>query len=436
MPTDAPPRSLDDLTSDLRARTVRQSSEIMGGNYRGVSAFAPLVDPLTAEAADAIDRLRAERSRPCDELTAEPCAMFKNFRNAKGTEIDRLRAEIGQCMEEVHAFAVLTGALPGDNVIRHLSRARKHSDLAAAISAVADLYLANFNTTRAQEALAGLRKIVADAGYEMLAPSEVAALRNPPASLPDAALTAKAVKSALALLRPILKNHALCIFFVNGDVECTCGERSRNVPSWVEHVLGLLAFGSEPSAAKATHLSHVALVDDPPDPNCRIGDPEAPTVNPAACSKCGATGLNGDFCRCDPEEELPRDDASAERLAAFRDVAGGLSRHPGPSRLRNGYHILAIERAFGDSYKITAKVPDVLWNDGVTKEPFDFVVDAKGIYASNHDYDILDFVPPPAPRRPTKAILLAEIDHGLKAGDTANDVLAAIADAIRAEGES
>lgn len=205
----APPRPLDDLTRDLRARTIEESSKAMGLGVRWPEAYKPLIDPLTLEAADAIDRLRAELQR------------------------------YGSV---VHGYAAMTGALPGDNVFKHYARVSGDASINDAIKSTANLYLANVGEHRAGKALAGLYRIVADAGYQMLTSSEVEELRAEKADL-----ATKTVKSALAAFRPILKHHFVRDYIApGGNIDCACGVRVRTIADHVDHVLNILAFGAEP----------------------------------------------------------------------------------------------------------------------------------------------------------------------------------------------
>jgi hypothetical protein len=241
-----PPRPLDDLTRDLRARTLRKSARAIGNDVPDI--YAPLIDPLTTEAADAIDRL---------------CVDLNRFGTA------------------VQGYAAATGAFVGDDVFEHLAWIKSNPSVADAIYSVANLYFEKITTLSAQQALAGLRRVVEHAGYEMLAPSEAAARRAK-----DSKPSGFVVPTSDDVHDEVYRAYRN----IRGD---------ENVPKDVEQVLDVIIEAILKQNETTFTLIESMIPKTPDQPNR--------TRRVLGCALCGASGKDGDYCRCDPEENLPRD---------------------------------------------------------------------------------------------------------------------------------
>lgn len=248
----APPRPLDDLTRDLRATQKRRWVATGVGTLESYPIGA---DPLALEAADEIDRLRIK----VDGLSME-------IADAK---IDPLTRE-----PKVFAYDVICSLAPF--TIDHVTRYRRRIDLDGRKYSIIlsenipskrdgknSLYLAAHFLSYGYEwpesdTLANVVAHFAEVLWERT--YRPAPKIEPPITtkasiiveVDDAAIseiTAKAIRSALVILRPILKAHRLSdVFRAPGGRECVCGKFVADVDGQVDHVLTLLAFGNEPGA--------------------------------------------------------------------------------------------------------------------------------------------------------------------------------------------
>lgn len=354
--TDAP-RPLDDLTRDLRARqaipyfALAQSMLIVAPFNFGGTTGGSKPDPLSLEAADAIDRLRAELN-----------AANTTIADAK---IDHLMRPAEEPKPLEHdAYASLAPLTAEDGVRRW----RRRIDLDGGKYSIflAEVLPPDFDLPREPKHLpaAFLRnsEYFYDGGVDALAEALWERAYVPP-TVPDVVrpgptewtvatafeqlekcryaceggplennvayrwlkrdLAAKTVKSALDGLRPILLDHRLETFFLaskDAARVCRCGSSFSDSSGWVDHILSLLAFGSEPTAdAKAEDgIVRRAPVENESDPTPFPGHDLVGlgSDGPLTCAACCLVGA----ALSNPCPALGRPSSAEILSAAWRSV--------------------------------------------------------------------------------------------------------------------